>query len=142
MPRPDRSVPSQAGRAKALGLVLGMALGLAGGLASVARADVGVHWRLEASVPVMCAIIAVETPADRPSGLVITTSCNAERYQLVLFDSAGQAGLRTARSSAGPVQISGSAVTITSTRPGTALTVIELTSPVRPDQLSVTLRPI
>lgn len=142
MPRPDRSVPSHAGRAKAFGLVLGTVLVLASGLASVAHADAGVHWRLEASVPVMCAIIAVETRADQPSGLAITTSCNAERYQLVLLDGGGQAGLRTARSSAGPVQISGSAVTIISTRPGTALTVIELTSPVRPDQLSVTLRPI
>jgi hypothetical protein len=134
MPRPDCSVPSHIRRAGAFVL--------AGGLASAGLAGNGVQWRLEAHVPVMCAILAVDTPADRPDSLAITTTCNAERFQLALHHSAGQAGLRAARSSAGPVQISGGVVTIISSRPGYALTTIELTAPVSPDRLSVTLQPV
>lgn len=118
------------------------ALALAFGMASTGFADNGVQWRLEANVPVMCAILGVDTPADQPTGLAITTTCNAQRYQIVLHQGTEQAGLRAARSSAGPVAISGGTLTITSTRPGHALTTIELTAPVPPDRLSVTLQPI
>ncbi len=134
MPRPDCSAPRHIRHA--------IALALAGGMASAALAGNGVQWRLTANVPVMCAILDVNTPADRPASLAITTTCNAERYQLVLQQGAGEAGLRAARSSAGPVQISGSAVTIISTRPGYALTTIELTAPVSAERLSVTLQPV
>lgn len=115
---------------------------MACGLTSAALAGSGVQWRLEANVPVICAILAVDTPADQPSSLAITTTCNAERFELVVHHAAGQARMLTAHSSAGPVQISGSAVTISSLRPGPALTTIELASPVSRDSLSVTLQPI
>lgn len=121
---------------------LAVALGLAGVPASVAQAGNGLQWRLEANVPVICAIIDVATPAERPASLVVTTTCNAERYQLVLRHSDGQAALRAARSSAGPVQIGAGTVTITSTRPGEALTTIELDAPVSVGQLAVTLQPL
>ncbi len=134
MPRPHRSAPSPAIRP--LGLIA-----LAGGLTSAALAGTGAQWRLEASVPVMCAILEVQTSPDEPAGLAVATTCNAERYRLVLHDGARQAALRAARSSAGEVAISGGAVTITSARPGYALTMIELTAPVAPGRLSVTLHP-
>jgi hypothetical protein len=132
MPQPDRSALSYIPHVGGLALAFG--------LASVALADNSIQWRLEANVPVICAVLDVEASADRPTGLAIATTCNAERYQLVLHQDSGQAGLRAARSSAGPVQISGSAVNITSTRPGYALTTVELTAPVSPEHLSVTLR--
>lgn len=133
MPQPKLSVPCH--------VRLSGALVLAGGLASAGLAGNGVQWRLWAQVPVMCAIIAVETPADRPSSLAIVTSCNAERFQLVLHPGEGTV-LRAARSSAGQVAISGSAVTITSARPGHALTTLDLAAPVSPGQFAVTLHPI
>lgn len=121
----------------------GHTLALAGALALVAspgaRAADGVRWQLEASVPVICAILEVDTRADQPTGLAVATSCNAERYQLTLT---GGPDLRAARSSAGPVQIVGSAVMITSTRPGYALTTIELAEPVSAGQFAVTLQPL
>ncbi len=119
-----------------------LALALAGGAGPAASARDGVQWQLEASVPVICAILGVDRAADRPNGLAITTSCNAERYQLVVNRGSGQVRLRAASSSAGPVQISGSAVTITSTRPGYALTTVELTAPASPDTLSITIQPV
>lgn len=134
MPQPGRSAPRRIRQGSAIVLVCG--------LASAALADTGLRWRLQASVPVRCAILAMETPSDQPTGLAIATTCNAERYQLVLHHDAGHAGLRAARSSAGPVQISGNAVTITSTQPGYALTTLELSAPVSANQLSVTLQPL
>lgn len=136
MPQPYRSVPSPIRHGSALALLCGLVS------ASAALAENGVRWQLEANVPVMCAILDVGTRTDQPTGLAIATTCNAERYQLMLHDRTGQAGLRAARSSAGPVQISGSAVTITSTRPGYALTTIELTEPLSAGQFAVTLQPI
>lgn len=127
-------------------LWLGRALARVGALAWLSASGVvaadGVRWQLEASVPVICAILEVKTRADQPTGLAVATNCNAERYQLTVARAAGQAGLRAARSSAGPVQISGSAVTITSTRPGYALTTIELAEPVGARPFAVTLQPI
>ena len=103
----------------------------------------GLQWRLNAHVPVLCAILEVETPADRPASLAVATSCNAQRYQLILHDGATPTALRAAHSSAGPVQISGSTVTITSTRPGYALTTIELTAPpTGAGQIAVILQPV
>ncbi len=134
MPRPNRSVSSQIGCAGAFAL--------AAGLASAGLAGNGLQWRLEANVPVMCAILAVDTAAGQPAGLAIATTCNAERYQLRLHQATGQAGLRTARSSAGSAQIIGSTVMITSTQPGYAVTVVELTEPVSAGQIAVTLEPI
>jgi hypothetical protein len=136
MMQPKRSSPRHIRPACAL------ILALACGLAPAALSHNGVQWRLKANVPVMCAILAVDTPADRPGGLAIATTCNAERFQLVLHDGVGPAGLRAARSSAGPVQINGAAITITSTRPGYALTTIDLAAPISRDQQSVTLQPI
>jgi len=133
MPKPARFVPSSIRPAGALAL--------AGGLASGAIAGNGLQWQLEANVPVICSILDVN--ASGPPGVfAITTSCNAERYQLVLHHGVGQAGLRAASSSAGPVQISGSVVTITSSQPGYALTTVELAVPVNLETLSVTLQPI
>jgi hypothetical protein len=134
MPRPARYVPKPLRPAGALALVCGLASG--------AIAGNTVQWQLEANVPLVCAILEVETPADRPTGLAITTTCNAERYQLVLHRAAGQARLRAASSSAGAVQISGGAVTITSAQPGYALTTVELAGPVSPETISITLQPI
>ena len=134
MPQPARHVPIPIRPAGALALACGLASG--------AIAGNGVQWQLEANVPVMCAILEVGTSADRPTGLAITTTCNAERYQLVLHRGAGPAVLRSASSSAGQVQISGGAITITSTRPGYALTTVELTAPVSPRAMSITLQPI
>lgn len=100
----------------------------------------GVGWHLQANVPVICAILAVETSAEQPTGLAVATNCNAERFQLSVN---GPSQPRSARSSAGPVTLNGSAVTITSRRPGYALTTIELA-----DQAStggphtVTLQPL
>jgi hypothetical protein len=137
MPRAYPAVQSLAlWRIGALALVCALAA------AAPARAGEGVRWQLQASVPVMCAILDVETRADQPAGLAIATTCNAERYQIVLHGATGQAGLRAARSSAGPVQVSGSVVTITSSRPGYALTMIELTEPVNAGQVAVTLQPV
>lgn len=118
------------------------ALALACGLASAGVAANQVRWQLEANVPVMCAILSVESPADAAASLAIATSCNAERYQLLLRHGPADAGLRAARSSGGPVQITGSAVTITSTRPGYALTTVELAAPLDTTRLSVTLQPL
>lgn len=132
MPQPDHSALNYLPHAGGLVLMCG--------LASVALADNSVQWRLQANVPVICAVLDVQASADQPTGLAIATTCNAERYQLVLHQDRGEAGLRAARSSAGSVQISGSAVNITSTRPGYALTTIELAAPVSPEHLSVTLR--
>lgn len=133
MPKPARSVPSSIRPAGAIAL--------AGGLASGAIAGNGLQWQLEANVPVICTILDVN--ASGPPGIfAITTSCNAERYQLVLHHGIGQAELRAARSSAGPVQISGGVITIASSQPGYALTTVELTAPVNPETLSVTLHPI
>lgn len=135
MPTPYRSGHSSHRR--------GRKLALAGALAMVAAPDAraadGVRWQLEAQVPVICAILEVETRADRPARLAVATSCNAERYQITVT---GAAGLRAARSSAGPVAVSGSAVTITSSRPGYALTTIELAEPVGTGPLAVTLQPL
>lgn len=133
MPRPDRSAPSLARHAGALVLLCG--------LASAAFAGNAVQWRLEAQVPVICAILEVNTAPDQPNGLAVATTCNAQHYRLVLHDGAGEAGLRAARSSGGQVAISGGAITITSARPGYAVTTIELTAPVAPERLSVTLHP-
>ncbi|MFM7350410.1 MAG: hypothetical protein ACKO01_13160 [Erythrobacter sp.] len=116
-----------------------LALGCAIVSASGALATNGARWQLEAHVPVICAILAVEAPGNSTTGLAVATSCNAERYQLRV---SGVAALRAAYSSAGPVAVSGSAVTITSSRPGYALTTIELAEPVAPGQLAVTLQPI
>lgn len=118
------------------------ALVLATGPGSAAAAENVLQFRLEAYVPLRCAIVAIETPADKPANLVIATTCNAERFQLVLNQGALTSSLLAARSSAGAVQISGSAVTITSMRPGYALTTIELAAPVNPGQIAVTLLPI
>jgi hypothetical protein len=118
------------------------AIVLAGCFASAVLAGTGLQWRLGAQVPVMCAVIEVDGLAGDPASLAITTTCNAERYQLLFLHSSGQASLRAAHSSAGPVQISGGAVTISSTRPGQAITIVALTEPVSAGQLSVTLQPI
>jgi hypothetical protein len=115
---------------------------LADGFGSVGAAGAGAQWRLGAHVPVVCTIIAVDHLAEEPADLAITTTCNAERFQLVLQHGTGQASLRAARSSAGPVQINGGAVTISSVRPGEAITTIALTAPIYPEQLSVTLQPL
>ena len=139
MPQPYRTGQSPL-RPRRRALALGCAL--AGAWASGALAADGVRWQLEAQVPVICAIIEVETRPEQPSGLAVATTCNAERYQIMVTRAAGQAGLRAARSSAGPVQISGSAVTITSSRPGYALTTIELAEPVSAGQFAVTLQPL
>lgn len=136
MPQPCHALQRPFRRGCALALALGLAS------ASGALADNGVRWQLEANVPVICAILEVETRGDQPTGLAIATTCNAQRYQLMLHRENGQPGLRAARSSAGPVQISGGAVTITSARPGYALTTIELTEPVGAGQIAVSLRPI
>lgn len=134
MPQPDRSSPRLLWQTTAIVLSCSMASG--------AFASNVALWRLHANVPVMCAILAVDTLADRPADLAIATTCNAERYRLVLHHETGRASLRAARSSAGPVQIRGNAVIITSTQPGHALTTLELTKPVSAKQLSVTLHPI
>lgn len=133
-PRPGRIVPSHIRGAGALALACG--------LASAALAGNGVQWRLGAQVPVMCAILAVETAAESPASLAIETSCNAERFQLRVEQETGAAGLVAARSSAGPAQIVGSAVTITSSRPGFARTTVDLAAPVDAARVSVTLHPI
>lgn len=117
------------------------ALALAGGLAPAALADGTATWRLSATVPVICTIIAIRAPSDSDASLAITTTCNAERYRLVLRDESGAPALRAARSSAGPAVISGSAVIITSNQPGEAVTFIELARPVSAGQLAVTLDP-
>lgn len=123
-----------------LGLMLGCAL------ASVsvpgALAADGVRWQIEANVPVICAILSVEAHGDQNAGIAVATSCNAERYQLNVSGGTGAGTLRAARSTAGPVQISGSAVTITSSRPGYALTTIELVEPVGAGPFAVTLQPL
>lgn len=134
MPRPHRSASRQIRWAGAVAL--------AAGLGSAGLAGNGLQWRLEARVPVMCAILAVDTAAGPPAGLAIATSCNAERYRLRLRQGTGPAGLRSARSSAGPVEITGGTVTITSSQPGHAVTVVELTEPVSPRQVAVTLEPL
>jgi hypothetical protein len=134
MLQPGRSWPRHIRHAGVLALAFGTATG--------GFADNGLRWRLEANVPVMCAILGVEAPADRPASLAVTTTCNAQRYQIVLHHGTEQAGLRAARSSGGQVAISGGTLTITSTRPGQALTTIELAAPVPADRLSVTLQPI
>ena len=116
---------------------------LAGLVASTALAGAGLQWRLSAEVPVICAILTVEAPADDAAALAVTTSCNAERYQLALRHGAEPAALRAARSTAGPVTIGEGAVTITSTRPGEAVTTIELAAPAtQPDRVAVTLQPL
>lgn len=130
MPHPERFQP---GPILHFGLLV-----LVCGLASAALAEGGVQWRLEAQVPVMCTILDVD---DQPTGLAIATSCNAVRYRLVLHDPAGQTRLRGARSSAGPVAISGNAVTIMSAQPGYAVTMVELSAPTIPGQVTVTLQP-
>jgi hypothetical protein len=137
-PYPAKQRPLRHAGASALALVL--VLACAPG--PVARAGNGLQWRLEARVPVICAILDVEAPADRPASLAVTTTCNAERYQLLLHPPEGQAVLRTARSSAGVVQIGAGTVTITSTRPGQALTTIELDAPVSAGPIAVTLQPL
>jgi hypothetical protein len=123
-----------------LALKLGCALALVSAPAALA-AD-GVRWQIEASVPVICAILSVEARNDQKAAIAVATSCNAERYQLNVTGRIGAAGLRAAHSSAGPVQISGSAVTISSMRPGYALTTIELAEPVGTGQVVVTLQPL
>lgn len=123
-------------------LALALGLGLACAFGPRVRAGNGLQWRLEARVPVICAILDVETLAEPPASLAVTTTCNAERYRLVLHQAAGQPALRTARSSAGTVQIGTGTVTITSTRPGEALTTIELDAPVTPGPVVVTLQPL
>ncbi len=133
MQQAARLAPRRVRPASALALVCGFALG--------AMAGNGVQWRLEANIPVMCTILGVDPAAGRPGGLAISTSCNAERYRLVLQRADGQVRLRAASSSAGPVQISEGAVTITSTRPGHALTTVELASPAGTEAISVTLHP-
>lgn len=120
----------------------GIALALVGGCAWPALADSSLRWRLSASVPVRCTILDIRAAPVQPASLAITTNCNAERFQLVLRDGKEQPALRAARSSAGPAQISGSAVTITSAHPGAALTTIELAAPVSAQTLAVTLRPV
>jgi hypothetical protein len=134
MQRLSRSAPSHIRHATALALICGMA--------SAALGDTGLQWRLEASIQVRCAIVDLSVPADRPKELAIATMCNAQRYQLVIGKGTMQAGVISAKSSAGPVQISGNVVTIASTAPGPALTAIELTEPVSTERLSVTLQPI
>ena len=138
MPHPYPATQRPLRQAGALALVLVLACAAD----PVARAGNGLQWRLEARVPVICAILDVEAPAERPASLAVTTTCNAERYQLVLQQTGGQAGLRAARSSAGTVQIGTDTVTITSTRPGQALTTIELDAPVSPGTIAVTLQPL
>ncbi|MCX9145950.1 hypothetical protein [Erythrobacter sp. WG] len=142
MPQPYRSghSPFRQGRTVLRAGALAGPLGVLA--ASGALAADGLRWNLEATVPVICAILEVQTRADQPAGLAVATSCNAERYQLTVTRAAGPAGLRAARSSAGPVQISGSAVTITSTRPGYALTTIELAEPVGTERFAVTVQPL
>lgn len=137
-PCPTMKRPFRAAGAPALALVLALACAPGSG----ARAGNGLQWRLEARVPVICAILDVEAPAERPASLAVTTTCNAERYELVLHDAAGQAALRAARSSAGRVQIGVGRVTITSTRPGHALTTIELDAPLGHGPVVVTLQPL
>jgi hypothetical protein len=142
MPHQHRSAPRPTWHAGS-SLLAPVAVGaLACGLAPTALAGGGVQWRLEAQVPVMCAILGVETFADRPASLAIATTCNAERFQLVLGHRTPTPLLRAVRSSAGAAQISGSAVTITSERPGYALTTIDLAAPVAPGQVVVTLQPL
>jgi hypothetical protein len=134
MPRPARSEPS-----------LVRHVGLAALLCAstpAALAQGSVQWRLQAHVPVMCAILDVATSADQPTGLAIATSCNAERYRLMLHDPTGQTRLLAARSSAGRAAVSGSAVTITSAQPGYGVTTIELAAPAPPGRLTVTLLPL
>ncbi|MFO6448605.1 hypothetical protein ACLBKU_15830 [Erythrobacter sp. NE805] len=119
---------------------------LGSSLASVsvpaASAADGLRWQIEASVPVICAILSVEAPGDQNAGIAVATNCNAERYQLNVSGGTGAGSLRAARSTAGPVQISGSTVTISSLRPGYALTTIELAQPVGAGQVAVTLQPL
>ncbi|MFN3989247.1 MAG: hypothetical protein ACK4IS_03210 [Erythrobacter sp.] len=117
------------------------AFAVAGALASAAPANGGLRWRLSANVPVICAIIAVRAPSPQPTSLAVTTTCNAERYRLVLT-GAGGATLRAARSSAGHAAITADIVTITSTRPGNAIIILEFAAPIEADRLSVTLQPI
>lgn len=133
-PRPGRTLPSHLRRAGAVALACG--------LASAAIAGNGLQWRLEAQVPVICAIIAVAPAAESPASLAIETTCNAERFELRVRHETGSASLVAARSSAGPAQVSGGAVTITSTRPGYARTTVDLAAPVDVARLSVTLQPI
>ncbi|MCU0948301.1 MAG: hypothetical protein MUF47_08630 [Porphyrobacter sp.] len=142
MPHQHQSAPRPPRNAGSPLLVPVLGGALACGLVPTALAGGGVQWRLEAQVPVMCAILSVETLADRPASVAIATTCNAERFQLVLGHRAPAPPLRAARSSAGAAQISGSVVTITSARPGYALTTIDLAAPVEPGQVVVTLQPL
>lgn len=120
-----------------------VAFGALVGLSSIVLAENAAHWRLEANVPVRCAILAVETPGTRPATVLsVVTRCNAQRYQLVLHDSNGQTELRAAHSSAGQAHIRGGTVTITNIQLDDALTMMELTSSVSMEGLSVTLRPM
>jgi len=137
MPQPGRPVPRHLRRASAPAA----AFAVVGALASAALADSGLRWQLSANVPVICAIIAVRAPSPQPTSLAVTTTCNAARYRLALTGADGTA-LRAARSSAGHAAITADAVTITSTRPGEALTTLEFTAPIEADRLSVTLQPI
>lgn len=139
MPQAHRSASCRIGRTGGMVLMCGLAVA---GLASAGFAGSAVQWRLEANVPVICEILAVDASGEAPAKLAIATSCNAARFQLVLHESAGETGLLAARSSAGPAAINGRAVTITSSQPGYALTTIKLANPVTTEQLSVTLLPI
>jgi hypothetical protein len=142
MPHQHRSAPRPPRNAGSPLLAPALVGTLACALTPTALAGGGVQWRLEAQVPVMCAILDVETFADRPASLAIATTCNAERFQLVFGHRTPAPPLRAAHSSAGAAQISGSAVTITSARPGYALTTIDLAAPVAPGQVVVTLQPL
>jgi hypothetical protein len=133
--QPKVSMPSLLWRIGALVVVLGLSPAVLAGNTT--------QWRLQATVPVRCAILAVDNPAARPATVVsVVTRCNAQRYQLVLHDSTGQVELRAAHSSAGQAQISGGTITITNTQMGDALTMMELASSVSIEGMSVTLRPM
>ncbi len=133
MPQRAHFAPIRIRPAGALALFCGMALGAMSGST--------VQWQLEAKVPVMCTILDVNTVAGEPTDLAISTSCNTERYQLILQRAGTQVRLRAARSSAGPVQINKGVLTITSTRPGQALTTVELAADASMEAVSISLHP-
>jgi hypothetical protein len=117
------------------------ALLFAAGLGSAALAGDSLRWNLRATVPIVCAVLKVYAPTDRPDSLSITTTCNTQRFQLVLNDGTNQAVLRAAHCSAGPVQFSGNVITVNSNRPGNAVTNIELASAVNAREFVVSLYP-
>jgi hypothetical protein len=118
-------------------------LALIGGLAAATNAANTVEWQLQANVPVTCKIHSVNTSTEKINAIAIKTTCNAERYELALHhDGTRVAELRAAGTSAGRAQINGGVVTIISSRPGYAITTVELATPALLGALSITLKPV